>query len=160
MTRAQKYIFRQELPEKNKPLINQTKHYILPPKKLLTYTGLILAGFCLGLLTIFFYTQVQATNYHIYCLKENLAALDMETQELSGKLARLSSLEKVEAAATTRLGMVPADNSNVLLVKVPVEKKESAAIKKESLPPGTTRPNHKQTHNWLIQAFVNLVNRT
>ncbi|GAB6273150.1 MAG: hypothetical protein STSR0004_00130 [Peptococcaceae bacterium] len=160
MTKAQKHVFWQELPEKNKPLINQTKHYILPTKKLLTYTGLILAGFCLGLLTIFFYTQVQATNYHIYCLKENLAALDMETQELSGKLARLSSLENVEAAATTRLGMVPADNSNVMLVKVPLEKKEPVATEKEYSSLKTTTPNHKQAHNWLIQAFVNLVNRT
>ncbi|GEM_PF-3445931 len=160
MIKAQKDVFKQELPEKINPLINQTKHYILPTKKLLIYTGLILAGFCLGLLTIFFYTQVQATNYHIYCLKENLAALDMETQELSGKIARLSSLENVEAVATTRLGMVPADNSNVLLVRVPVEKKESTAVKKESLPPKTTKLNHKQTRNWLIQAFVNLVNRT
>jgi len=56
--------------------------------------------------------------------------------------------------------MVPADYSNVLLVKVPVEKKESVATKKENLPDRTTRPNYKQAQNWLIQAFVNLVNRT
>jgi cell division protein FtsL len=160
LTKAQKHVFRQELPEKNEPLINRTRHYILPTKKLLTYAGLIFAGFCLGLLTIFFYTQVQTTNYQIYCLKENLAVLDMETQELSGKLARLSSLEKVEAAATTRLGMVPADYSNVLLVKVPEEKKKSVATEKGNLPGRTTRLNHKQGQNWLIQAFVNLVNRS
>lgn len=168
---AQKRSYHYSLPQESRQPARRPRRKKMPGSWRLALIGLILLGFCTAIMVAFFYAQMLTTGYHIYRVEKDLAALNQETQDLNEHIARLSSLERVETVATTKLGMVKPDNHNVVLVKADVDKAESkesnlasASNGSEARPESTAPAQHasaggkaQSERNWVIQAFTDLV---
>lgn len=68
-----------------------------------------------GMGIVYYYAQLVGTAYQIYCLKQELQALQQETETLAAGVADLSSLYRVEQVAVHRLGMVRPDGQTLVL---------------------------------------------
>ncbi|CCO08718.1 septum formation initiator family protein [Desulforamulus hydrothermalis] len=79
-------------------------------------TGCILALFLTGLTIAYYYAQVAAVGYQISRLQSEVANLQAEQEYLESQANQLLSLQRIEAIATTRLGMVKPDPKEVVLV--------------------------------------------
>lgn len=79
-------------------------------------TILLLVSLVLGIGVSFYNAQVVKVGYDLTTLKQEIARLDAENQNLEAALGRLDSLERVETVATTKLGMVPPSERNVMYV--------------------------------------------
>jgi len=132
----------------------------LPRRQQLILAGLALLVFCAGVFIVFFYAQMVITGYQIHKLQREAASLDMQVRDLSTELARLSSLERVEMVATTRLGMVRPDLKTMVVVRTEPEKETASG----GVPEQTAKAKGSYSvseagkeRNWVIQALVNLV---
>jgi cell division protein FtsL len=79
-------------------------------------TVMILSAFLLGALYIYFNAQITGVGYRLENMKRQVAAIDVENQSLEMLISRQDSLARVEALATTRLGMVLPKKENVLTI--------------------------------------------
>ncbi len=130
------------------------------PWERLVLTVLVLLIFALGILISIFYSLILITGYQITRMQKELAELEIQTRGLAEEVSRLSSLERVEAVATTRLGMVKPDERQVVLVQAangaqdpppeskPVEKPRADDTGKGRAPKG---------QHWILQALTDLV---
>jgi len=149
------------LPEKygRRERRNKTRH--LPRRQQLVLAGLALLVFCAGVFIVFFYAQMVITGYQIHKLQREAASLDMQVRDLSVDLARLSSLERVEMVATTRLGMVRPDLKTMVAVRTEPEKEitSGGGVSDRTLHAkgSYTVSEAGKERNWVIQALVNLV---
>lgn len=148
------------------PPVRRTRPKRLRRRGQLALTALILLCFALGIVISLFYAEMIITGYQISRLEKNLANLELETRGLSEEMSKLSSLERVEAVATTRLGMVKPDERQVVLVQAGPEPAISSSSEKTGSPsPGAEAPDsqckppgHKTPH-WVLQALAELVTR-
>lgn len=149
------------LPEKYGLHERRNKTRPLTRQQQLILVGLSLLVFCAGVFIVFFYAQMVITSCQIHKLQKETASLDMQVRDLSTELARLSSLERVEMVATTRLGMVRPDLKTMVIVRMEPENKissgggvsEQAVQAKGDYSVSTTG----KERNWVIQALLNLV---
>lgn len=151
------------LPEENSRIARRPRRGSLPRKGQIALTGLVCIIFCTGILIAFYYTQVLITGYKIYRLEKELAVLQQETNQLNEQILRLTSLERVERIATTKLGMVRPDSKSVVLVKANLggDTGQSAT---DGVSPAGEEPGREQAastqkvnRNKMLQAFVNLM---
>jgi len=132
------------------------RHKGMPGKHKLMLTGLVAAGFVVGVMVIYYYAQVFALGYQIQCLKKELALLRVENYHLSENIYRLSSLGRVEYLAINKLGMVNPDNRNILMVAVAGSPPEISGP--EPVRPAGVAPAGDERSR-LIRTFSELVNR-
>lgn len=151
------------LPEEDRPIARRPQRSSLPRKGQIALTGLVCVIFCTGILIAYYYTQVLMTGYKIYRLEKELAVLQQETNQLNEQILGLTSLERVEQIATTRLGMVRPDSKSVVLVKADLGGGTGLADADRESPAGAESGREqgespqKENRSKVLQAFVNLV---
>ena len=121
-------------------------------------TGLVLAGFMVGLVIIYYYSQVFALGHQINCLEKELVSLRVDNHNLKEEIQRLASLDRVEYLAVNKLGMVKPDSSDILIVAVtdktpPITETKPMAGETAGISPAGEGKNR------LIKAFTELVDR-
>ncbi|MFZ5590620.1 MAG: cell division protein FtsL [Bacillota bacterium] len=84
-----------------------------PERAVLLCLMVALLGTGMGI--VYYYAQLVSTAYQIYCLKQELQALQQETESLAAGIADLSSLRRVEQVAVHKLGMVRPDGQTLVL---------------------------------------------
>jgi len=118
-------------------------------------TGMVLVFFLTGLLITYYYARLFSLSYQISRLEKELAGLKVENHSLEEEVSRLASLDRVEALAVNKLGMVRPEGGRVLVVTLPENQKGA---------PGTgvnerTQSPAQAYKSALIEAFDELVNR-
>lgn len=132
--------------------------------------GCIFSMFVMGLTVAYYYAQVAAVGYQISQLQNELAILQTEQEYLESQANQLLSLQRVEAIATTKLGMVkPNPNEVVLVAALPknsqeqqknqVQQQEPQASTSTTAPEKDNHDNKVAEKSPVIEAFVDLVNR-
>jgi len=136
------------------------RHKAVFKKEKLALTGLVLAGFLVGVLITYYCSQLFTLGYQINRLNKELAALRVENHSLDEEIQRLVSLDNIESLAIHKLKMVKPDTNNVLVVTV------AATSPRELTPPSdihTGQPvaiiQGEKEKSRLIKAFAELVNR-
>jgi len=146
------------LPERlNKPA-RQVRKSLLSSRQKVVIVGLVLSVFISGIFVVFLYAQMVSTGYQIYKLRMQTASLDMQVKDLSEELERLSSLDRIEMVATTKLGMVRPDLKTMVVIQT--EPAEKTTLENEKSSPGEDTymaGGADKKNNWVIQALVNLV---
>lgn len=95
----------------------EKKEYILKKRKLsrqikIAASGLIFGMFLIQLLFAFKYASVLVSGQDLIAKQQELKKLQIKNQQLHGEVKRLQSLDRIEAIATTELGMtVPKDTA-------------------------------------------------
>ncbi|AQS58280.1 cell division protein FtsL [Desulforamulus ferrireducens] len=135
----------------------------------LLLTGCILALFMMGVTVAYYFAQLSSVGYQISQLQSQLAALETEQEYLETQANQLMSLQRIEAIATTKLGMVKPDPQEVVLVAAlpTVPDEGSPKSTSEKVSQGTednvakAKDRHGETNSSspVIEAFVGLVNR-
>lgn len=131
-------------------------------------TCCILALFVTGVTVAYYYSQIAALGYEISKLQNELSKLQAEQEYLETQANQLMSLQRIEAIATTKLGMVKPDTGDVVLVaalpKDPQEKSPKAANPEKSQAVPTKAVGERDNgdkiekeKNPVIEAFVDLV---
>ncbi|MDO7788016.1 septum formation initiator family protein [Desulforamulus aquiferis] len=132
-------------------------------------TSCILTMFLAGVTVAYYFSQVAAVGFQITQLQKDLAYLQAEQEYLETQASQLLSLQRVEAIATTRLGMVKPDPNDVVLVaalpKSPQEGQKTQA--RNVFPevaantPGLKEDNQLDSSKKspVIEAFVDMVSR-
>ncbi len=122
-------------------------------------TGMVLAGFLLGVLVIYCHSRVSTLGYQISHLEKELALLRVENHDLEGEVQRLASLDRVERIAIERLGMVKPESDNVLIVELAGKNvQEPADVPEQGNAVGLSSTGEEK-QNRLIRAFTEMVNR-
>lgn len=130
----------------------------LSRRRQLALTGLVLLAFITGIAICYLHAQIMTTGCQIVGLQKNLGDLNVETRELSEQVAGLSSLQRIEQVATTRLGMVKPDNKNVVLVEsTPQPSGGTAVAPSRPQPVNVARVPAAKDRNWVLQALAELV---
>ncbi|GAB6181882.1 hypothetical protein JCM14036_32010 [Desulfotomaculum defluvii] len=131
-------------------------------------TCCILALFVTGITVAYYYSQVAVLGYEISKLQNELSKLQAEQDYLETQANQLMSLQRIEAIATTKLGMVKPDTGEVVLVAA-LPKDTDAKTTKATNPekPQTVPTNNvgekdngdevKKGKSPVIEAFVDLV---
>jgi cell division protein FtsB len=123
---------RTEVPE---PLVSARRARAWQEDKLVL-TGLVFLAFVLGLLLVFYYSQVSVVGKQLTDLKKELAALRSESEYLEATIRSYSSLGRVEQLARGHLGMVEPTRKEVLaLVPPPARPQESVASREDKRAP-------------------------
>ncbi|MEW6697133.1 MAG: cell division protein FtsL [Bacillota bacterium] len=131
-------------------------------------TGGILALFLTGVSIAYYYAQVAAVGYQISEMQKELANLKAEQEYLESQANQLMSLQRIEAIATTKLGMVKPDPKEVVVVAALPKSPQSGQNPTDQPPPGVTeynaqeKDNHGQSESRkspVIEAFMDMVNR-
>ncbi|MEW6424861.1 MAG: cell division protein FtsL [Bacillota bacterium] len=160
MVVAQEQPYYSSLPKKSRQTRRKTRAYYLPRRERLVLTGLVLLVFCAAIIVVYCYAQVIIAGYQLNKMKKDINDLHIQTQAMTENVARLSSLERVERVATTKLGMVKPDTSRMILVKADPEalgSQRNPGEEKAGQPPEAVALKSGEKKNWLIQAFVRLV---
>lgn len=112
----------------------------------------LLLVFLLSLSTVFCYVQGALMGYQVAHLSHKVAALKTDNQALKLKVAELSSPERVERIATTKLGMIRPSDTMMVAVASPPSRVEVVALRAEK---GQGRDNtwSKQFFDALSQLF-------
>lgn len=156
MVVAQEKPYYTSLPRKTRRLQKRPVVHLISRRERLVLTGLVLLSFCAAILVVYFYAQVLIAGYQLNKLKKELNELDIKTQALSENISRLSSLERVERVATTKLGMVKPDTGQMVLVKAgPAENPAGAREQEERAEALAVRD--REEGNWIIRALVRLM---
>lgn len=143
--------------EAPRPKKNRRRKHALRGHRL-TLTGLVLAGFLVGVLITYYYSQVLALGYQISRLEKDLGLLRVENHSLDGQIHRLASLERVESVAINKLGMVKPDSNNVLIVAVAGKTPQASDAGVKAGQVADISPAGEEKSR-LIRAFTELVNR-
>lgn len=120
--------------------------------------SMIFILFLAGVLITYYYSSVFTLGYKIHKLQQELSVLRVEKHDLEAEIKRLSSLERVEANAVTRLGMIKPDSSNIMLLTV-AEQGSQDGEKGASEGEAAADSAGKDERSVLIRAFADLVNR-
>jgi len=129
----------------------------LPRRERLAMTGLVLLIFIVGISVVFFYAQMVIVGYQVNKIKKEINDLDIQTRDINENLARLSSLERVEELATTKLGMIKPDASKMILVKTNLSQAGPRLAETSGQLGETAGLRAGEGSNWIIKALVNLV---
>lgn len=153
------------LPEVQGQTVQRTVTSHLSRRQQLSLAGLVMLVFCTGVAVVFFYAQVVVTGYQINKLQKEASGLEMQVQDLSEELAHFSSLERIEMTATTKLGMVRPDLKNMIIVQAEpknetVSGQVDTAGQSSQVQAGSSIAKAGKEHNLILQALVNLVERT
>lgn len=155
--------------EKQQPRRQLSRRAIRRGKIVLT--GCILSLFIVGVAVAYYFAQVAAVGYQLSQLQSELTKLQTEQDYLESQANQLLSLQRIEAIATTELGMVKPDPSDVVLVaalpKTTQEQKESQVQQKQeqanrAIADVPEKDNHDKVvteKSPVIEAFVDLVDR-
>lgn len=108
------------------PFISPRRARALREDKLVL-TGLVFLAFVLGLLLVFYYSQVTVVGKELDDLKKELAALRSESEYLEATIRGCSSLGRVELLARHHLGMVEPTRKEVLALAGPLETAQKTA---------------------------------
>lgn len=134
-------------------------------------TGCILSMFIMGVAVAYYYSQVSAVGYQIGQLQKELTDLQTEQDYLESQANQLLSLQRIEAIATTKLGMVKPDPKEVVLVAAlpknpqPTTKNQEQLQKTQNDAVATSGPEQDNADkpgtkkSPVIEAFVDLVDR-
>lgn len=142
------------------PPKKKSKVKAAPKRPRLAIIGLVLAGFLTGVMITVYCSQVITLGYQITRLEKELALLRVENHNLAEEVQNMTSLERVEAIAVGKLGMVKPDNKNVLVVTMDGINQQKGANETDS-DRGQDAGNNiaGQEKIPLIRAFTELVNR-
>ncbi|AEG61559.1 cell division protein FtsL [Desulforamulus ruminis DSM 2154] len=165
------YLLPEEQPRQvSQPRRALSKRAIRKGKVLLT--GCILSVFMVGVVIAYYYAQVATLGYQVAQLQNSLNQLQSEQEDLESQANQLKSLERVEAIATTKLGMVKPNSSEVVLVTALSEDPQKKLEAKQGVNPAEPPENHEapvqkedklskagETKSPVIEAFVDMVNR-
>lgn len=142
------------------PPKKKSKVKAAPKRPRLAIIGLVLAGFLTGVMITVYCSQVITLGYQITRLEKELALLRVENHDLAEEVHKMTSLERVEAIAVGKLGMVKPDNNNVLVVTVDGINQQKGFSETESDRGQDSGNNYVgQEKIPLIRAFTELVNR-
>ena len=122
-------------------------------------TGTVLVTFLLGVLIIYYHSQVSTLGYQISCLEKELALLRVENHSLEGDVQRLASLDRVETLALEKLGMVKPGSDNVLFVEVAGKTVQASEPVPEQGAAGGFSFAGSEKKSRLIRAFTEMVYR-
>lgn len=131
-------------------------------------TGSIFALFVTGVAVAYYFAQVAAVGLQIGQLQKELTKLNSEQEYLETQANQLMSLQRVEAIATTKLGMVKPNSKEVVLVAaLPTSPQEGQKQPTKNVEPQQASGNaavmaeDKQvgsdTKSPVIEAFTDLV---
>lgn len=118
---------RAEVPE---PLVSARRARAWQEDKLVL-TGLVFLAFVLGLLLVFYYSQVSVVGKQLTDLKKELAALRSESEYLEATIRSYSSLGRVEQLARDHLGMVEPTRKEVLALALPPARPQESVASRE-----------------------------
>ncbi|MDD4169883.1 MAG: septum formation initiator family protein [Desulfotomaculaceae bacterium] len=146
----------QQFPRKAK---RRTHELVFKGHKL-KLTGLIVAGFLVGLLITYYFSQLFTLGYQISALNKELAVLRVENNNLTEEIQRLGSLDQIEYHATHKLNMVKPEVNNILVVTVPeIPPQESADVPDDLDGLKVLASRGAREKSRLIQVFDELVNQ-
>ncbi|AVX21042.1 MULTISPECIES: cell division protein FtsL [Carboxydocella] len=96
----------------------------------------VMVGFILGLVAAYRYAMLAQAGYRLDQLQKQLALAEAENQQLQMQVDQLKSLQRIEAIATTKLGMVRPDGTQMVAVTAPVqaESVHTAPVKEKKSP--------------------------
>lgn len=126
----------------------------------LLFTGMVALAFFTGVVISFYYAQVFVTSYRIYNLQNQLVELQKETDDLYGEIAKLTSLERIEKVATSKLGMVKPGDTDVIKVTASKDANNSATTRnspERQAGPSGNESGQGVKKNWIIEALADLV---
>jgi len=83
----------------------------------------LVSFFAIAFIIAYYYTQLTIVGYQISQLEKDLALIKAEGQSLEANIDQLSSLERIEKTATTKLGMIRPPQDEVIVVE---DNKQSA----------------------------------
>lgn len=148
----------QNLPEERRRLVIRSRPRARRSLKRLSLTAITLFYVGLAILTSILYARILLTGYQIVRAQKEVAALEVQTRSLMEEVSRLSSLERVEALAVSRLGMTKPDDRKLILVQI---EDSGNASPRTSASPGTSQVKEapQERYHWLLQALVELINR-
>ncbi len=142
------------------PPKKKSKFKAAPKRPRLAIIGLVLAGFLTGVMITVYCSQVITLGYQITRLEKELALLRVENHNLSEEVQKMTSLERVEAIAVGKLGMVKPDNNNILVVTVDGINQQKGTNENGSIRGQDTDNDYAaQEKIPLLRAFTELVNR-
>jgi cell division protein FtsL len=142
------------------PPKKKSKVKAAPKRPRLAIIGLVLAGFLTGVMITVYCSQVITLGYQITRLEKELALLRVENHNLAEEVQKMTSLERVEAIAVGKLGMVKPDNKNILVVTVDGINQQKGTNETDSNRGQDTGNDYAgQEKIPLIRAFTELVNR-
>lgn len=148
--------FEQPLQVEQSPRTQKVRRFKNRAKVL--YAGIFLVAFLLGLGLTLRYVQVTATGYKIVQMKKDLKALEGENQGLQMKIDNLQSLDRIEAVAVNKLGMVKPDaEAGVQFVAIESNKGVSAQPVAAGQNGTINRTAEKDDSVKIIKAFTDLV---
>lgn len=165
--------FSYQLPEEKQIEIQQPQRQLsrrVVRRGKIMLVGCILSMFVMGVTVAYYYAQVAAVGYQISQLQNELTILQTEQDYLESQANQLLSLQRVEAIATTKLGMVKPDPNEVVLVaalpkdsqgqqKNQVQQEEPQANALITAPKKDNHDKGLAEKSPVIEAFVDLVNR-
>ncbi|HOV79791.1 MAG TPA: cell division protein FtsL [Bacillota bacterium] len=124
----------------------------------LALTGLVVVFFLVGIMITYYYSRVLTLGFQISQLEQELTVLRVENHNLDGEIQKLVSLDRVEAIAVHKLGMIKPAGNDVLYVAVAgkTPQQPDFAVNEEQI--AGISPAGKE-ENPLIRAFTELVNR-
>jgi len=158
---AQEQPYYTSLPKKSLKARKKTRVYCLPRRERLVLTGLVLLVFCAAILVVYFYAQVLIAGYQLNKAKKEINDLNIQAQAMTEDLGRLTSLERVEKVATTKLGMVKPDPGRMILVKTGPPAPPPGQVSAGGDPGDGLQPAPaavaQEKGNWIIRAFTRLV---
>ncbi|AEF95184.1 Septum formation initiator [Desulfotomaculum nigrificans CO-1-SRB] len=136
----------------------------------LLLTGSIFTLFLTGVAIAYYFAQIANVGYQISRLQNELDELQAEHEYLESQTNQLMSLQRIEAIATTKLGMVKPNTKEVVLVpalpanpqgeKKPTKTDRSQASSiNQQAPKEDNQSGIKQPGSPVIGAFAELVNR-
>jgi cell division protein FtsB len=141
----EKRIPRADVPE---PLVSARRARAWQEDKLVL-TGLVFLAFVLGLLLVFYYSQVSVVGKQLTDLEKELVALRSESEYLEATIRGYSSLGRVEQLARDHLGMVEPTKKEVLALALPPASPPEGGAYQED--------NRTPEPNAIIAAFTALI---
>lgn len=105
----------QDYSRKTRKRVKKVRKFKKNPK--LLFALLIIATFVLGLFLASKYAQLAISGYQIGKMKDNLAKLQMENEQLSLQVTKLQSLDRIEKVAVEKLGMMEPEGVQYIAVE-------------------------------------------
>lgn len=91
-------------------------------KKRLKLIGMVAAMFCMGMLIIGRYVIIMEMNSESSAVQKNITVAQKENEDLKIQLSKSDNITTIEKTASSDLGMVQPDSSDMVHIKTPVQK--------------------------------------
>ncbi|ACV61933.1 hypothetical protein Dtox_1047 [Desulfofarcimen acetoxidans DSM 771] len=142
------------------PPTRSKKHFCISRSQCFVFTSLVLAAFLTGAVISFYCAQIFTMGYKMSKMKKEIAEIQNDSQDMQVEITRLSSLDRVEAMATQKLGMV-APGRDIVLVDAPLTKQnqvQSPVQAQVNTDPAIDEENvDPEKSSWVIEAITQLV---